>query len=140
VGAGTFRERTDARSLRKGLSLSLALRALEQQIGESQQLILLLMSLLGERMTSWMINSEIGDLGTVLPPRGPLFRFLRYDIRLDPDWLKEFLGATPDALTIDQLRRLDDTRSMPLLEQLAISAANKQVLPAHWAAPPKLSC
>ena len=63
IGAGTFRDRLDPRSLSKGPSAKLALRAMIQQIGDNQQLILMLMSLLGESPTAWSINSEIGDLG-----------------------------------------------------------------------------
>jgi len=103
-----------------------------QQIGDSQQLILTLMSLLGESPTAWPINSEIGDLGAVPPPRGALFRFLRYDMRLDADWFAAQLGEKIGAREIAEMRRLDDVASMPRLEALARKAADAQVLPAHW--------
>jgi uncharacterized protein len=67
-------------------------------------------------------------------PRGALFRFLRYDLRLEGDWLAAELGETPGAREIADMRRLDDTASMPRLEALARRAADIQVLPAHWEA------
>jgi uncharacterized protein len=134
IGAGSFRDRLNPRKLSRGPSASLALRAMIQQIGDNQQLVLTLMSLLSESPTRWSINSEIGDLGAVPSPRGALFRFLRYDLRLEGDWLAAELGETPGAREIADMRRLDDTASMPRLEALARRAADIQVLPAHWEA------
>ena len=136
IGAGTFRDRLDPRALRKGPSAKLALRAMIQQIGDSQQLILTLMSLLGESPTAWPINSEIGDLGASPPPRGPLFRFLRYDMKLEAPWFHAALGETLNERQIAQMRRLDDADSMPLLEALARRAAEIQVRAQDWAPPP----
>ena len=135
IGAGTFRDRLDPRSLSRGPSAALALRAMIQQIGDSQQLILTLMSLLGESPTAWPINSEIGDLAAVPAPRGPLFRFLRYDMKLETEWFRDKLGVAIDADQIRQMRRLDDARSMPLLDELATKAAQLQVRPQDWRAP-----
>jgi hypothetical protein len=132
VGAGTFRDRFDPRLLSKGLSARLALRAMIQQIGDNQQLILTLMSLLGDSPTPWPINSEIGDLGAVPPPRGPMFRFLRYDMRLEAEWFAAELGETIGPKEIAQMRRMDDAAAMPLLDALARKAAQKQILRAHW--------
>jgi predicted acylesterase/phospholipase RssA len=135
IGAGTFRDRLDSRSLSKGPSAKLALRAMIQQIGDNQQLILTLMSLLGESPTAWPINSEIGDLGAVPAPRGPLFRFLRYDMKLEAQWFAAALGETPTEKQIAQMRRLDDAGSMPLLEALARRAAEIQIRREDWAPP-----
>lgn len=132
IGAGTFRDRLKPGALRKGLSATLALRAMIQQIGDSQTLILTLMSLLSESPTPWPINSEIGDLGVAPAPRGALFRFLRYDMRLDADWFAAELGQTVGPLEVARMRRLDDATSMPLLEALARKAADVQILPGHW--------
>ncbi len=135
IGAGTFRDRLDARSFSKGPSARLALRAMIQQIGDNQQLILTLISLLGESPTAWPINFEIGDLGAVPAPRGPLFRFLRYDMKLESEWFRDKLGVAIDAEQIRQMRRLDDARSMPLLDELASKAAQIQVRADDWRAP-----
>ncbi len=106
-----------------------------QQIGDNQQLILTLMSLLGESPTAWPINSEIGDLGAVPPPRGPLFRFLRYDMKLEAEWFRAALGETLTEKQIAQMRRLDDAESMPLLDALARRAAEIQIRREDWAPP-----
>ena len=132
VGAGTFRDRFEASTLTGAASARLALRAMIQQIGDNQQLILTLMSLLSESPTPWPINAELGELGALNAPGGPLFRFLRYDIRLDQDWLRDNAGRAPTADQVRQMRRLDDAGSMPLLAELAAEAARRQVTADDW--------
>lgn len=136
VGAGTFRDRFESSALMHAASVRLALRAMIQQIADSQQLILTLMSLLSESPTPWPINAELGDLGAVNAPGGPLFRFLRYDIKLEEAWLSDHAGAVVGRDQVRQMRRLDDARMMPLLSELATAAARRQVRAADWAKSP----
>jgi uncharacterized protein len=133
IGAGTFRDRPKPDALRRSASASLALRAMVQQIGDNQQLILTLMSWFGESAISWPINEEIGDLSLVPPPNGALFRFLRYDLKLEAPWLKQSLGAEMPEAMLKQLRRFDDPEAMRPLEDLAKRAAQGQVRESDWA-------
>ena len=133
VGAGTFRESIAPRELTNGPTLSLALHAMTQQIAANQQLTLMLMSLMGISPTPWIINDEVGDLGGIKPPGGALFRFLRYDVKLEADWLRDVLDVSVDADTLKQARRLDNSDSMAFLEEIARRAAKLQVLSEHWA-------
>jgi hypothetical protein len=134
IGAGTFRDRLESSQLARSASASLALRAMIQQINDNQQFILTMMSWFGEAALSWPINAEIGDLAHEPPPTGRLFRFLRYDLKLETGWLKETLGRDVSAAALDQLRRFDDPDAMPLLEDLAKRAAQDQVREKDWAA------
>src|SRR5262249_61662296 len=68
-----------------------AVQALRPVIDDSAGLVLALMQWLGQSPTLWLVNSEIRDLAEQFPA-GPLFRFLRYDVRLEADWLAEHLG------------------------------------------------
>ena len=104
-----------------------------QQIGDSQQLILTLMSLLSESPTPWPINAELGELGALGAPRGPLFRFLRYDIKLEEEWLRERIGETvtrragsPDAAA---RRRGVDAAA----QRARRRGARRKVKPEDWA-------
>jgi hypothetical protein len=76
----------------------------------------------------WPINSEIGDLSTVEPPFGALFRFLRYDIKLETDWV----SLSPRELA--RARRFDDPDIMPILDDLGRRAAKLQMHEADLAA------
>jgi hypothetical protein len=88
VGTGYSRPGLVPGSVNWMKPIGMALAALQAQIGEAQQLVMTLMSWLGESPTPWSINSELGDISKTSPPfNRPLFRFLRYDIRFDQAWL-----------------------------------------------------
>ena len=83
IGTGGFRPHVSVNELAWIRPIGMAIRALSGQITESAQLVLTLMSWLGDTPTAWPINSELADVAGVPAPRGqPLFRFLRYDILL----------------------------------------------------------
>lgn len=132
VGAGTFRYHRSSQGWRRSASAAIALRAMIQQINDSQQLILTLMSWLGETTTSWPIDADIGDLGAVAPPLGALFRFFRYDLKLETGWLRKSAAADISEQTLRRFRRFDDPETMPLLEDLAKRAAEVQVRETDW--------
>jgi hypothetical protein len=134
IGTGSYRESISAKDLRRESSIKIAFRSLVQQIAGNQQLTLTLMSWLGKGGPTWPINSEIGDLSTFEPPFGALFRFLRYDIKLETDWLKDTLGVSLSPRDLARARRFDNPEIMPLLDDLGRRAANLQIRAADLAA------
>jgi hypothetical protein len=132
VGTGSFRETVRAGELPWLRSLGIAIHALKAQISDAEQLVLALMTWLGESPTRWKVNSELGDLGLISPPfQQPLFRFLRYDIRLEPDWLNAELDCNLDTRTVLNLRDLSQAANMKTLYELGVQAAEKQVCAEH---------
>ena len=95
-------------------------------IAESEVLVLTLMTYLGQSPVVWPINSEIGDLGSLTAPIGNLFRFLRYDVRLEEPWLAQNLGKHFSSDLIAKLRQMDNPANMSTLYELGQSAAAKQ--------------
>jgi hypothetical protein len=102
-------------------------------IGEGQQLVLTLMTYLGHSPVPWPINSEIGDLGLVTPQTGNLFRFLRYDLRLEDAWLKDKLGESIPHDAVLRLRQMDNPAGMSTLYELGRKAAALQIKREHLA-------
>lgn len=132
IGTGSFRPTVGIRELPWLKSIGVALLALKGQISDAEQLVLTLMAWLGESPTRWKINSEIGDVGLANPPFGrALFRFLRYDIRLEREWLSAELARTFDSKTVLQFRDLSGAANMKALYELGVQAAEKQLLPEH---------
>src|SRR5262249_38403711 len=96
-----------------------------------EMLILAQMQWLGECPMPWVINSEIGTLKDDGPPGGKLFRFLRYDVRLEADWLAEnpgLNGAHPD---VHPYRCADDPPIVDDMYAIAKVGAEKQVQLEH---------
>jgi hypothetical protein len=132
VGTGSYRYAVTMQDLPWVRSAGVALHALLGQIGDAEQLVLALMSWLGECPMRWWINREFGDLSDATPPGGSaLFRFLRYDIHLEQDWLEAELGSTLDQAAVLSLRQLAAVENMPLLYELGRKAAEKQLRAEH---------
>jgi uncharacterized protein len=132
IGTGSFRPTVGVDELPWLRSLGIALHALKGQISDSEHLVLALMSWLGETPTRWEINSELGDVGLEHPPfNRPLFRFLRYDIRLEQKWMNANLNSSFDAKTVVQLRDLAAVQNMKMLYEFGAQAAENQLQPNH---------
>lgn len=127
VGTGSFRPSLSADDAMKSSAIVLALKSLAAMISESQNLVLMLMSYLGQSPVEWPINSEVGNLGSLLAPTGDLFRFLRYDIRLEQSWLAQKLGKTISDDDVLKLRPMDNPSNMKALFELGAAAAKIQV-------------
>jgi hypothetical protein len=127
VGTGSFRATLNPLEAVRLSSIGLAIRSLAAMISESQQLVLTLMTYLGQSPVPWPINSEIGDLGKVVAQTGNLFRFLRYDLRLEEKWLQDSLGETVPSDVVKRLRQMDNPEGMPMLYELGRKAAALQI-------------
>jgi hypothetical protein len=137
VGTGSFRYRLEREALPWAKSIAVAVHALRSQMADAQQFAIAMMSWLGESPTSWPINSELGDLGTTPPPGGrPLFRYMRYDVRLEPDWIARELGRSYEPAAVTKLRRLDAAENIHTLYELGAAAAERQIRPEHFARGP----
>ena len=60
-------------------------------------------------------------------PTGDLFRFLRYDVRLEPSWLGGKLGRNFSTELSAQSAPMDNPANMPMLYELGKSDAAEQV-------------
>jgi len=132
VGTGGHRPRLSFEKLMIARFLRLGLQALMSMMHDSQQSVLTQMLWMGETPTPWRINSEIGDLRNDAPAGGKMFRFLRYDVRLETDWLDRQLGAKIDPREVARLRQMDDPTIVPVIYELARTAAKQQVRSDHW--------
>jgi len=105
-------------------------------IDDAEGLVLAMMQWLGRSPTPWLVNSETGDLQADECPGGPMFRFLRYDVRLEAEWLAEHLDLKLSAKDLARVREMDNPGSIPLAYEIGRQAAERQVKPEHWIAGP----
>jgi hypothetical protein len=132
IGTGSYRYRLSLDELPMLRTIGIAMHALTAQITDSQQLVDMLMSWLGSTPLSWPINSELGDLGQIPPPyEKPLFNYLRYDVKLEKEWLASNLGVSVDTETITKYRRLDAAENISAIYELGVQAAERQMLRTH---------
>lgn len=138
IGTGSYRRTLSEKGLMLGLlkPIKLAYHALSSLVDDGQTEVLTLMQWLGQSLMPWPINREIGTLAGENPPGGPQFRFVRYDVRLEEDWLREnFKGKLSDR-DIHDLRAMDKAKNIPLAYEIGRQAAEKQVRPEHFGLDP----
>jgi hypothetical protein len=132
IGTGTYRDQFVPDQIGLGRTAKIACRAMLSLMNDAQAFILMQMQYLGECLTPWLINSEVGTLCDDSPGQGKLFRFMRYDVRLEPRWLKENLGVDVSPLEAVRLRAMDDPSIIEAIYEIATIAAAKQVKAEHW--------
>jgi len=134
IGTGSSRPRVALNELAWIRPIGMAVRALSAQVAESEQLVLTLMSWFGETPTVWPINSELTDVANVAAPRNqPLFRFLRYDIKLEQAWLARELGVKIEEQTLTSYRMIDASENIPAIYELGARGAERQMTRDHLA-------
>jgi patatin-like phospholipase len=132
LGTGTYRPRLSYESLGFARFTKLALHALVSMMTDAENLVLAMMQWMGECPAPWIINSEVGTLAADAPPGGKLFRFLRYDVRLEREWLKRELNYEASDELIERLRGMDDPALVHQLHEIGTLAAAKQVKIEHF--------
>ena len=132
IGTGTFRQRLSYEALGFARYAKLAIHALRSLMTDAEMLVLMLMQWMGECPAPWQINSEIGNLVSDAPSGGKMFRFLRYDVQLEKDWLQHELNYPVSDKILERLRRMDDYGIVHELYKIGSIAAEKQVKAEHF--------
>jgi hypothetical protein len=131
IGTGSFRTRLDPRAALRMWAAGLAVKALMSMVSDNAEQVLAIMQLLGKAETRWPINTELGDLGGFVLPAEPLFTFCRYDVRLEPEWLRRELGLAMGSADVARLQRMDLAANVPLAYDIGVAAAERFVRLEH---------
>jgi uncharacterized protein len=131
LGTGTYRPTLSYEALGFARFTKLAFHALLSLMTDTEMLVLSMMQWMGECPAPWTINSEIGTLAGDAPRGGKMFRFLRYDVRLEKEWLARELDYQASDELIVRLRGMDDPKVAQQLYEIGSLAAAKQVKIEH---------
>jgi uncharacterized protein len=132
VGTGTYRPRFSYAEEGVARFAKLAYYALMSLMTDAETLTLAQMQWMGECLTQWKINSEVGSLCDQVPQGGKMFRFMRYDVKLETDWLREELGVNVSEKDAERYRGMDNPAIVDEIYEIGKLAAAKQVKPEHW--------
>jgi hypothetical protein len=140
VGTGSHRDRVVPEELGMAGTAKITYRALMSLMNDIQRFALTQMQYLGECLTPWWIDSELGTLEKERPANGKRFRFLRYDVQLELPWIekelgddvKEVFGRRLTEVDVVRMRSMDDPTIIKDIYKLAQIAARKQVKAEHW--------
>ena len=132
IGTGGFRPRLAFGELGFARFPRIALHAMTSLMTDAETMVLALMQWMGECPAPWPINSEVGTLAGDALPGGKMFRFLRYDVRLEADWIERELGQRISAHDLARYRGMDDPGIVHEVYELARIAADRQFKLEHW--------
>jgi hypothetical protein len=136
IGTGTHRRRLSTADLGFMAPIKLAYHALSSLAEDAETHVLGLMQWLGDSPAPWPINGEVGTLSGEMLPCGPLFKFVRYDVRLEADWLKNNFDRKLTEEQIIGLREMDNPVNIALAYDIGRQAAATQVKPEHFGLDP----
>jgi hypothetical protein len=74
---------------------------------------------MGECKEPWKINSEIKKMIGDGPASGKLFRFSRFDIRLEREWIKKRFDLDLPEEAVTDLQKMDEPKNVEALYILA---------------------
>jgi hypothetical protein len=132
IGTGGYRSTLLHPQLRFMAPARLAFHSLMSLMHDTQSDALMLMQWLGESLTPWPINREVGTLADEIMPGGRLFKFVRYDVRLEMDWLAENFDQPISTRQLAKLREMADPANIALAHEIGRQAARRQVKPEHF--------
>jgi uncharacterized protein len=132
IGTGTYRPRFAYAEEGIGRFAKLAYYALMSLMTDAETLTLAQMQWMGECLTEWKINSEVGSLCAEVPQGGKMFRFMRYDVKLEVNWLRDELDVKVSENDAERYRGMDNPAIVNEIYEIAKLAAEKQVKPEHW--------
>jgi hypothetical protein len=132
IGTGTYRPSFAYEEEGVGRFAKLAYYALMSLMTDAETFTLAQMQWMGECLTQWRINSEVGSLCEEVPQGGKMFRFMRYDVKLEVMWLREELDVKVSSRDAERFRCMDNPAIVNEIYEIAKLAAAKQVKPEHW--------
>ncbi len=106
-----------------------SLRSLMDDCAESVETMLQWIS---SSVTARHLDAALKDLGSDSLAERPLVHYLRFNVKLDREWLAEELGESMTVAQVKKLQSMDRVESMPTLSKLGVMAAQRQVEESHF--------
>jgi uncharacterized protein len=106
----------------------LSLRAL---MDDCADLVETVMQWLSQSATARPIDRETGTARPVLGGQ-PMFRYLRYNVLLEPDWCAENIGEAFSTKALEALEAMDQPDKIPELDRIGRLAGSKLVRAEHF--------
>jgi len=112
----------------------LGVRALMSMMLDCGQLNQALLQWMSRCPNPWPIDSNIGDLGQEQLGSNPLLHYLRYDVVLEADWLKEKLDLSFTPKRLAEIKLFDRPDLSPEWLNIGRRSAELQVSDSHFPA------
>jgi hypothetical protein len=131
VGTGLHRQTQPTNEIVDAPAALQGLAALQSLMDDCERMNRATLQWLTNCLTPWIIDRAVGDMKLDSQSGPQLATYVRYNVPLEPRWLKEELGRELSSKEIEQIRKMDDPSNMTDLVALGGLAAAKQVKAEH---------
>ena len=128
VGTGSARPGTSGSCF----ALPHAAKSLLSLMDDCAESVEIILQWLSNSPTARHIDASMGELGPDLLAERPLLQYLRYNVRLDRQWLGTNLHRHMTDRDVQELHKMDEPKNMLLLSEIGSQAANVQVRDEHF--------
>lgn len=137
IGTGLFRQPRSARAVMSDPAALQGIAALQSLMNDCERTNRATLQWLTDCLTPWLVDRAVGDMKLDSQAGPQLATYVRYNVMLEPDWLREELGdrISLDKITaekVDQLCKMDEPSNLDDLAEVGVAAAAKQVKPDHF--------
>ena len=134
VGTGGYKETFATQTLLGMPAAEQGLRSLQSLMDDCARINHGMLQWLTDCLTPWIIDRTLGDMKLDSQSGPQLATYARYNVLLEPGWLKTELEVdlAPDKLA--QIAEMDNPRNMDELADLGQLAASRQVRAEHFPA------
>ena len=131
VGTGRYQQTYQAKDLVGSLAALQGVTALRSLMDDCERMNRAMLQWLTDCLTPWVIDRAVGDMRLDSHNGPQLATYVRYDVILEPYWLKTELGVDLSPDKIAQIRKMDDPSNIADLVDLGKRGASSQVKPEH---------
>jgi hypothetical protein len=131
VGTGSYRSSSPTSGLIGGTAAAEGVNALQSLLDDCARSNQALLQWLTDCLTPWLIDRAVGDMKLDSAGGPQLATYVRYNVLLEKDWLKNVLGVDFTADQVAQIQKIDDPSNMTQLSELGGKAAAEQVKAEH---------
>jgi hypothetical protein len=134
VGTGAYKAGASTEALLKMSAAEQGLRSLQSLMEDCSRVNHGLLQWLTHCLTPWTIDRAVQDMQPDSQSGPQLATYARYNVLLEPSWLKTTLNVERSASELQQIAALDDPKQIEELAELGRLAAKVQIKPEHFPA------
>jgi hypothetical protein len=134
LGTGTYKKTFTSAELEKMVAAEQGLRSLQSLMDDCSRMNQGMLQWLTNCLTPWQIDRAVQNMEIDSKAGPQLATYARYNVLLEPGWMKTEVGIDQTAAYLAKIAEMDDPTNMDQLAEIGRIAAKKQLKPEHFPA------
>jgi uncharacterized protein len=134
LGTGTYKKTFSTGEIEEMIAAKQGVRALQSLMDDCSRLNQGMLQWLTNCLTPWYIDRAVQSMEIDSRDGPQLASYARYNVLLEPGWMKAEVGIDRTAAQVAKIAEMDDPTNMQELAEIGRIAALKQVKPEHFPA------